>query len=70
MKSNWIKNNWDKWTFWKKVRHVIAVIASLITVIVMFLGTAYVVLIIFGLYGFIMKIRDIILLEIGRMIFG
>jgi len=68
--SNWKKNNWDKWTFWKKVRHVIAVIFSLLTVIVMFLGTAYVLLVVFGIYGFFMKIRDTILLEIGRAIFG
>ena len=69
-KSAWRKRNWDQWTFWKKVRHVLAVIGSLLTVIVMFLMTAYIVLVIFGLAGFIMKVRDFLLLELMHTIFG
>ena len=68
--SRWKKANWDKWTFWKKVRHIIAVAFSLLGVIGMFLLTAYIVLCIFGLYGFMIKMRDVILLEIMHMIFG
>jgi len=61
--------NWDKWTFWRKLTHVLAVIASLISVIIMFLIAAYVVLFIFGLHGFILHIRDTILLDIMHSIF-
>jgi len=69
-KSAWRKRNWDRWTFWKKVRHVLAVIGSLLSVIAMFLVTAYIVLVIFGLAGFIMKVRDFLLLELMHTIFG
>jgi len=69
-KSAWRKRNWDQWTFWKKVRHVFAVIGSLGLVIVMFLVTAYIVLVIFGLAGFIMKMRDFLLLDLMHTIFG
>lgn len=69
-KSAWRKRNWDQWTFWKKVRHILAVIGSLLTVIAMFLVTAYIVLVIFGLAGFLMKIRDFFLLELMHTIFG
>lgn len=69
-KNDWKKNNWDKWTFWKKVRHSLAVVSSLIIVIGMWLVGAYVVLIMFGLYGFILKVRDTILLDIMHSIFG
>jgi hypothetical protein len=69
-KDPWKKYNWDKWTFWKKVRHVLAVIGSIIAVILMFAVSAYVVLVFFGIYGFMLKIRDTILLEIMHSIFG
>lgn len=68
--SKWRKANWDKWTIGKKIRHVIAVIASLITVIAMFLGMAYLLLIYFGVLGFLLKLRDTILLNIAKSIFG
>lgn len=69
-KGEWKKHHWDRWTFWKKVRHVLAVIASSVTVIGMWLVAAYVVLIIFGVYGFLLKFRDAVLLEIGHLLFG
>jgi len=69
-KDKWKKNNWDKWTFWKKARHVLAVIASVIAVVAMWLVFAYVLLIWFGVYGFILKFRDKVLLEFAHVIFG
>ena len=68
--DKWKENNWDKWTFWRKVLHVIAVTASLLIVISVLLGSAYVLLIGFGIYGFLLHIRDAILLGIGHLIFG
>jgi hypothetical protein len=70
MKSNWRKRNWDKWTIGKKTRHVIAVIASLLTVAAMTIGMGYVLLIYFGILGFLLKLRDTILLNIAKDILG
>ena len=69
-KKSWKKNNWDKWTFWKKVRHVLAVIGSVAVVITMWLVAAYVILIVMGVYGFLLKLRDKFLLNIMHDIFG
>jgi len=68
--SRWKQANWDKWTFWKKVRHVLAVIASLISVVIMFLVTCWVVLIIFGVQGFIMKFKETLIMEIVNLLKG
>lgn len=68
--SAWKRANWDKWTFWKKVRHIIAVVFSFICVIVMFALFIYGTLVIFGVAGFIEKIRDTILLEFAHWLFG
>lgn len=65
----WKRVHWDTWTFWRKVRHVIAVIACVIAMIVMVLGTGYVVLIYFGVVGFLEHIRDTILLEFAHWLF-
>jgi hypothetical protein len=35
----------------------------------MFLGTAYVVLIVFGVYGFFLKLRDTVLLGFAHWLF-
>ena len=56
--------------WWGKVFHWIKVILAIIAVIVMFLGFAYLVLVVFGLYGFILKVRDFFLLELAHWIFG
>ena len=69
-KRSWKKDNWDMWTFWKKVRHVLAVISSLIAVISMWAVAAYVILIWFGIYGFLLKLRDAVLLDFGHWLFG
>ena len=29
---NWKKNNWDKWSFWRKIRHILAVIFGVILI--------------------------------------
>jgi hypothetical protein len=68
--SAWKRANWDKWTFWKKGRHIIAIIFSLICVGLMFALFAYGILIVFGISGLIDKIRDTILLEFAHWLFG
>jgi hypothetical protein len=68
--KTWKQKNWDRWGIWKKIRHIIAVISSLTSVLIMFLLTIYIVLFIFGIPGFIMHMRDTILLEIMHSIFG
>jgi len=69
-KGAWKKHNWDTWTLGKKIRHVFAVIGSIICVILMFAVVSFVVLYMFGLYGFILHARDSILLGIMHSIFG
>lgn len=68
--SAWKRANWDRWTLGRKILHVIAVILSLLTVAAMLIGTAYVVLVVFGVYGFLLKLRDTILLEFAHWLFG
>ena len=70
MSEAWKRKYWNKWSFGRKVLHVLAVIGSLLTVATMFLLTAYVVLVVFGLYGFLLHIRDTILLEFAHWLFG
>ena len=67
--SRWKEANWDKWTLGKKIRHVLAVIASLISVVIMFLVTVYVVLVIFGIAGMFEKIKEGLLRAIIDIIF-
>jgi len=67
--SAWKRTHWDKWTFGRKVLHILAVIGSLITIAVMWIGMAYVVLIVFGIYGFLIQIRDTILLGFAKWLF-
>jgi hypothetical protein len=67
--SAWKRTHWDRWTIGRKIRHVIAVILSLITCAAMTLGTAYVVLIVFGVYGFFLKLRDTVLLGFAHWVF-
>jgi len=68
--SAWRRGHWDKWGFWKKILHVLKVIFGLITIVGMFLAAAYIVLMIFGFYGFFLHVRDTILLGIMHSIFG
>jgi len=67
--SAWKRTDWDRWTLGRKVMHVIAVITSLITCAAMFVGTAYVVLIVFGVYGYLLHIRDTVLLGFAHWLF-
>ena len=69
-KISWRKQYWDKWTFGRKVLHVLSVIGSMIAIISMWLVAAYVVLIVFGVYGFLLKFRDTVLLEFAHWLFG
>jgi len=66
----WKETHWDTWSFGRKVLHIVSVILSLLTILIMIAVTAYVVLIIFGLHGFLLHVRDTILLDIMHTIFG
>jgi uncharacterized membrane protein len=68
--SAWRRGHWDKWGFWRKVGHVIAVICAILISLGMFIGFLYVLLIYFGIYGFLLHVRDKILLDIMHTIFG
>jgi len=67
--SAWKRTHWDRWTFWRKVGHVLAVAASLITVTAMWGGAAYAALIYFGVLGFLMEARDAVLLALAHWLF-
>lgn len=64
----------EKWyaglPWWRKILHWLAVLASALATIAMFLGFLYLVLIVFGLYGFILKFRDMVLLDFAHWLFG
>ncbi len=66
----WKETNWDTWSISRKFLHVIAVIASLLTCLSMFAVSVYVVLVVFGIEGFLLKLRDSILLDIMHYLFG
>ena len=67
--SAWARKNWDRWTFSRKCLHVGWVIICLIILFGMTLGFAYIVFIYFGVLGFLLHIRDEILLALGHWIF-
>ena len=67
--SAWRRGHWDKWGFWRKTLHVGQVILGFIILIAMFALAAYVILIVFGVYGFFIHILDTILLGIAHAIF-
>ena len=68
--SAWKRGHWDKWGFWRKVWHCISVFLSFVVSIVFLFIFTYGVLLVFGLQGFILKLRDTFLLEIMHSIFG
>lgn len=68
--GKWKENNWDKWSFWGKTWHVIKVILSLTSVLLMFIVTAWFVLTVLGLGQLVYDLRDKILLDIMHSIFG
>jgi hypothetical protein len=67
--SKWKERNWDKWTIGKKIRHVFAVIGSLIGSAIICLTALYVVLIVFGIAGLIEKIKETLIREIVNFLF-
>jgi len=73
-KKSWKEKNWDMWTFGKKVRHVLAVITSALTVTISFIFlvgiTGYVFLILLGMNGVLLYIRDEFLLGMMRYLLG
>lgn len=68
MKRTWKELNWDTWNIYKRIRHIISVILSIGIVILMWLLAAYIILITFGIYGYIIKLRDVIILGIIHFI--
>lgn len=68
--SAWKRGNWNKWTFWKKVRHIIAVILALVCSVLMALLTGAVVLYVFTMEGALMALKDVIIKEINHWLFG
>ena len=68
--SAWRRGHWDKWGFWRRVWHCISVFLSGVVSLAMLAVFTYFVLIVFGLQGFMFKLRDTILLDIMHKIFG
>lgn len=69
-KDNWKINYWDKLSKRGKICHVIKVILALLTVVVMFIATAWFVLFVSGLNHVVIELRDKILLDITHTIIG
>jgi len=65
----WKRTHWDVWSFKRKCLHILAVICCAAIALGMLAGAAYLVLIYFGLLGFIQHVRDEILLGIAHWIF-
>ena len=68
--SAWKRTHWDKWSFGRKCLHVLAVIAALIVSAIMFIGTTWFVLFVFGVAGFLETVRDKILLQFVHWLIG
>lgn len=64
----------EKWyaglPWWRKILHWLAVMGAFLVIVAMFAVAGYVVLVVFGLYGFMLKVRDFLLLELMHWIFG
>jgi len=56
-------------TRWGKVFHWVKVVLGLLAIVAIFLAFAYVVLVIFGVYGYLLKFRDIVLLDFAHWLF-
>lgn len=59
-KSNWKKTHWDIWSLRRKIKHVIAVIAALIVITLMWCGVLFVVYYVFIVEGFFMQTKEAI----------
>lgn len=68
--SAWKRANWDKWTIWKKMKHILAVCISLFVTLIMvaffFISIVYML----GLEKALLQLRDTFLLEIIHWIIG
>jgi len=62
--------DWSTLSCWRKVRHVITIILSLLIIGLMWFGFLYIVLFVFGIYGWLLKLRDFLLLDIIHTIIG
>ena len=69
-KDTWKDTHWDTWSLWRKALHILSVIGYLGATLIMLAGISYVVLVMFGVYGFIVDARNFILLDIIHAIFG
>ncbi len=67
--SAWKRTHWDRWTFGRKVLHCLAVIASLILVSIMCIGTAYLFLVVFEFKELFNTIIDGLLLGFAHLLF-
>lgn len=67
--SAWKRGHWDKWTLGRKIWHVIAVIFAYIILIGMVGGFAIGFLYLFAFRGFVMQMRDGVLLEFAHWLF-
>ena len=67
--SAWARKNWDQWSFGRKSFHIVWVIVCLSITLGMVLGFAYLVLIYFGVLGFLLHVRDEILLAFAHWVF-
>ena len=65
----WKQKYWNKWSFGRKCLHVFWVIVTITITIGMCLGAAYLVLIYFGVLGFLQHFRDEILLAFAHWLF-
>ncbi len=65
----WKRDNWNKWSVARKCLHIIWVIICLIIFLGMVIGFTYVVVIYFGIMGYLIYIRDEILLTFAHWVF-
>jgi hypothetical protein len=68
--SAWKRGHWDKWGFWRRVWHCISVFLSFVVSILLLAVFTYGALLAFGLQGFMLKLRDLMILQIMKDIFG
>jgi len=68
--SAWRRGHWDKWGFWRRVWHCISVFLSFVVCMVMLFLLVSGALLAFGIQGYMLDLRDTILLGIMRGLFG
>lgn len=68
--KKWKEKNWDMWTFDEKVRHVLIVITSIIVVIFFIVIIGCTILLLLGIHGFLLQIRDYCILGFMNYLWG